>query len=779
MANYYLENLKSYPLLKKSAKHYIIALPFTFDTETSHTPLNEEGTLSEGVHAWIYQWAFCFKAGRYFSDCITGRTSRELGTLLKELDDFLIAWGEELSCKKLEEYYKSKTGKWSASNPSKTALEKCRVKVSAILYAHNLGYDYEYEWQQICELWDDGDEFFLRPHQPLYVRIGNLDIRDSYVYFNEGLEKVTDKYHVDHPKRVGLVDYDLIRFPDERLDQSDWEYQINDVLGLQEAILADYASYGYSVCNAPLTNTGRARREAKECYLGDPQNREDFIVTYPDAICYHFQRLCFAGGYTHGNREYKDELVVLEDGEYGDHFDLRSSYPSSQRMSDNLYQVGPFEEQEEMDVESFLHTEGYITFGVVRFTDVSLKNPDFGFPYISTSRAIAGNVALRDQYGKISYCSDNGRALWIKGTFELVITDVDLGIILKLYKVGKLSFTLTYQAEAGRLPEWFRKLLDKYFKGKTDLKNIEKELERNGAPIDEIFDAHNNTQKFKNVFNAFYGMTAQDNCKSEIERSEENPSEFHYVPADIDKKLNEYYGRYGGYFSKSSRGFLAYSWGIWTTAYSRKKIFDEIMLCCPYDESAVNLPAKERVGRALYCDTDSLFILSTDELRAKLKAHNDACYERAIKNGDYIIDNNGKIVNYDSFDLEDHFKRFRFLHSKCYAYDDPEGKLHVTVAGVRARKLKGMGEDGKPIYIYKEDEVKDLEHFTDKFTFKECGSTKSLYIKEEYKMRNIMGHMVECGNACVISPTTKKIKDFDLDLYMAEIDYLEAQNGGF
>ena len=37
---YYLENLKTYPLIYKNSKHAYIEFPFTFDTETSHTPLN-------------------------------------------------------------------------------------------------------------------------------------------------------------------------------------------------------------------------------------------------------------------------------------------------------------------------------------------------------------------------------------------------------------------------------------------------------------------------------------------------------------------------------------------------------------------------------------------------------------------------------------------------------------------------------------------------------------------------------------------------------------------
>ena len=81
-------------------------------------------------------------------------------------------------------------------------------------------------------------------HHPLFVRFGNIELRDAYLYFNEGLEKVTNKYKVDHPKAVGLVDYDKIVFPDDPLSEEDWIYQYFDVLGLQEAILKDYEVYG-------------------------------------------------------------------------------------------------------------------------------------------------------------------------------------------------------------------------------------------------------------------------------------------------------------------------------------------------------------------------------------------------------------------------------------------------------------------------------------------------------------------------------------------------------
>ena len=184
--SYYLDFMEEYQILDKSSKKGFIALPFTADTETSHTPLNtgeeaedlnpflkekgkvfdylqrtkiiipwhvkmntewheiaflfnkcrirwgrEGSTIEElyehvryiglpdvindidmiqhiyewlieylqeipqkvdvnqleGVKAWVYQWAFCFKAGKYFSMTYAGRTARDLVILFKDISD--------------------------------------------------------------------------------------------------------------------------------------------------------------------------------------------------------------------------------------------------------------------------------------------------------------------------------------------------------------------------------------------------------------------------------------------------------------------------------------------------------------------------------------------------------------------------------------------------------------------------------------------------------------------------------------------------------------------
>ena len=95
----------------------------------------------------------------------------------------------------------------------------------------------------------------------------------------------------------------------------------------------------------------------------------------------------------------------------GKHRDLRSSYPSSLRDHNNLYQVSRFEEVEAPTIDDFINDNATISFGIVYFKNIKLKNPNFGFPYISTDRMLSG--ALSD----LDYISDNGRVLKCTGEF--------------------------------------------------------------------------------------------------------------------------------------------------------------------------------------------------------------------------------------------------------------------------------------------------------------------------------------------------------------------------
>lgn len=711
-------------------------------TKKDKSITNIDEPITKGVNAWIYQWAVCFRAGKYFSDVIGGRTARECATLIKEVNEYLAEYSAELSDQKLREYYKEckPHSRYSYNNPSKSAVKECTVKISCVIYVHNLSYDYEYLYPFLAENFSDIDEFFMRPHTPLIVRLSPyVEIRDSYLYFNDSLERLTKSLNVDHLKRVGLVDYDHVFFPDEKLPGDSWEYQFYDVLGLWECLMRDFEKDGFDITTAPLTSTGKVRRECRERYLADPANRKTFTNCYTNGFEHWLLMNCFMGGYTHGNRDYKAELINRKIG----HRDMRSFYPTELRKTENLYQCGRFEEIEKPSIDLLLHPEPKtISMGLFTFKNARLKKPDDAFPFMSTARVLNG------KHGKLRYSSDNGRTLFVEGVFSLYLTDVDFLILYDQYIFDEINIDLLYTAPADVLPQWLRDFIDEKFYAKTDLKNILKAVENDPeSTLDDIIDASVNLMKGKNKFNGIYGMFVTNVAKPNIVRGADG--DFTTDDVDYDKKMNDHYGFYRGRFNKSSKGFLVYSHGVWCTAYSRRDLYYMLKI-------ADNAKQPDGRGSGLYADTDSLFYIQSDALENIFDDINGQMYQKAI-NGGYYITVDEKIINYDAFETEETAEQFKFLHSKCYAMTI-KNQLFATVAGVPERRMIDI-KDNKPVYIHRSEELGSIERFNDGFTFKQCGGTSAAYIHRDIQTIDYCGHNIEIADACIIIPTTKKLKD--------------------
>ena len=97
------------------------------------------------------------------------------------------------------------------------------------------------------------------------------------------------------------------------------------------------------------------------------------------------------------------------------------------------------------------------------------------------------------------------------------------------------------------------------------------------------------------------------------------------------------------------------------------------------------------------------------------------------------------------YEHDGYYKRFATLGAKRYAYEDPDGKLHITIAGVA--KAAGARE------------LEKLENFRDGFIFQNSGKTASTYVDHppmdslEYREGNIP-RMIEITPFILINETT-------------------------
>lgn len=159
----------------------------------------------------------------------------------------------------------------------------------------------------------------------------------------------------------------------------------------------------------------------------------------------------------------------------------------------------------------------------------------------------------------------------------------------------------------------------------------------------------------------------------------------------------------------NKRAFTVFAWGCWCTAWARYWLERAIRLCG---------------HKFVYCDTDSVkFIGNVDftELNAEIQATSE-------KHGAYADDPQGVRHYLGVYEHDATYKRFIQLGAKRYAYEDENGKLHITIAGV---SKSGAAEIGK------------LENFKDGFVFHESAGMEAYYNDTPADPIVIDGHALE------------------------------------
>lgn len=548
----------------------------TFDSETSH--------IDHDI-AWIYQWSayiggYCV-IGRYVSEFI-----QFINNIRNELD--------------------------------------IHAKKKLVIYIHNMAYDMTYLYQHLVEDMGEPDNMLaLSPHKFLSINFNGIEFRCSYLLTHRSLANWCEKMNTDVKKMVGAVDYNVVRFPDQELEEVDWQYQVCDVVSQSQCLAKQMSAYHDNIASIPLTSTGYIRRKCRTKCTSTPGYRDWFLKNRMTERVYQFVHSAFGGGLAVCNRYQCNKTIYAKVG----HFDFKSHYPSCQQIyyyPDKFVLLGT-----NLDIDTvYKYMKDHCMLMYVVFNNLHIKK-GITCPYISESKC----------YGSGRVESANGRLLHYEGKVGMYLTEIDYKWVVNQYDTDGAVFVETYVAHRVHFPQPLLNIIDELFIQKETSKGVERDL-------------------VKALINAIYGMSATNPVRKELVLDSES-MEWLLDPITDEQALDNFY--------KSRNSFMPYQMGLYVTAHARNCLMSFIADVVGYENF-------------LYCDTDSIFFIDKPEIREKIESYNN----KRKESNQFVTLPDGKKVFYGLFeDEEDHIVTFRMLHSKCYAYINEAGELHATIAGVK------------------------------------------------------------------------------------------------
>lgn len=498
-----------------------------------------------------------------------------------------------------------------------------------IIFVHNLSFEFEY-LKSIIPIDGVYARISSKPMRVISKEL-NLEFRCSYMMSNVSLARLSDLYKLPVKKKVGDLDYSLIRHSETPLTEEELGYCEYDCLVVYEYIKYELKTYP-DVKHIPITSTGHVRRELQELTRRDYSYKSKVRkAVNTDGHVYNLLLQAFAGGYTHANFLYTD--CIIKDVTS---WDFTSSYPYT--MCVEKYPCAKFRRCRITDINDLSERSAYLI--KIRFNNLRSKYYNH---FISRSKCIevSGDVV------------DNGRIM--NADYIIVtITDVDLKIIMSAYNFDSYEILECYYSYKQYLPRKFVNfILDKYV-NKTKFKN---------DPEHELEYA-----KEKSLFNSLYGMCVTNTIRAEVDFKNDEWIEIPLTNSDILEKLQK----------EEKDGFLSFAWGVWVTSYSRFNLLNNIMKLDEY---------------CIYSDTDSLKLKSGYDIKVieeynkeVMKKLKNAAKEMNIPLEKFIPkDIKGIPHPLGVFDNDGNYKEFITQGAKKYAYKyikKGEEKIGITVSGV-------------------------------------------------------------------------------------------------
>lgn len=598
---------------KKENKVYYLNCPIAFDIETTSTEQDETKI------AFMYHWQFGINGAVFF-----GRTWTEFTNLMERISSYF----------DLDEQHR------------------------IIIYVHNLAYEFQfiskfYEWTQVFAL----DE--RRPAKAVTKQ--GIELRCSYILSGMSLDNMGKsllKYKV--LKMKDDLDYSLIRHSTTPLTEKELKYCENDVRVVMAYIQNKIEEDG-SIGKILLTKTSYVRKYVRSntIYNKNPIERKKYktlmehLTLTPEE--YIMAKRAFQGGFTHANVKYVDQTI-----ENVDSIDFTSSYPASMiafpyPMSKGRH-IEPASNDEAM---KWINSPYYLSMFDIKFEGLRAK-PTVYDNILSLSKCF---YADGTPYKKADALTNNGRIVMAYDDIYTTMTNVDLKSINDFYDYDDFTITDMYVYKADYLPKTFLECVIHFYKGKTELKNVEgRESEYNWH---------------KANLNSTFGMAVTDICRDSIDYSESWSTDELDV-FSIMEKIDDY--------NKSPSRFLSYIWGVFITAYSRANVYTGIL---------------EFGEDYLYCDTDSNKVKNFNNHLDYINRYNKWITERLQNtmkhynlNPDDINPADTKGIRHplgvwDHETENNQYLRFKTLGAKRYLVEQKDG-LHMTVAGLPKSTIKNL-----------------------------------------------------------------------------------------
>ena len=597
-----------------------------------------------------------------------------------------------------------------------------------VIYIQNLSY--EFQW--FCQYFRWHKVFALDNRIPLSALTeSGIEFRCSYRLSGYNLAKMGEnltKYKVS--KMVGDLDYDLIRHSGTPITEKEMGYCINDVRVLSAYIREKIETDG-NITKIPLTKTGYVRLYCREHIYADHKSkqfkhyRELMQKLTIEPAEYELLKEAFQGGFTHANAYHVGKTLHNMESA-----DFCSKYPSI--MVAKKFPMGKGERVPVYDKKTFeKYCNEYCCVFRVKIT--GLNASILYENYLSDSKC----------RNKEKVILNNGRIVSAE-SLETTLTNVDYEILKRCYTWETFEIGTFYRYKKAYLPTDFVKCVLDFYRIKTELKGVE------GKEAEYLQGKEN--------LNSCYGMTVtaitRDNFTFD---GEEGFGSWGYDVPDANEVIEKY--------NKSINRFLFFPWGVFVTAYSRYDIFINGIL---------------KVGDDyVYSDTDSIKFLHPEKHQDFIQDFNKSIGEELLKAMRFhsldpkliaplTVKNVRKPLGV--YEIDGKYKRFKTLGAKRYLYEDMEGHINITVAGLPKKSGREfMAKYKDPFKVF----TKDMS-----VPITEAGKQTATYIDYETE-GHVIDYMGNEGTFHEMSSINLEPTSYSLSISGDYVNYLLSINDDF